>query len=57
MTNIPLFKEILISSFSCFECGDKNNDVQFVGELPTKGIDISFKVKDSNDLNREIVKS
>lgn len=31
MTKIPFFKEMLISSFACNECGNKNNEVQFVG--------------------------
>lgn len=57
LTKIPFFKEMLIGSFSCHECGNKNNEVQFVGELPSRGISIRFKVTELADLGREIVKS
>jgi zinc finger protein len=56
-TKIPFFKEILIGSFSCDDCGNRNNEVNFVGELPSRGISIKFKVTEKSDLNREVVKS
>jgi zinc finger protein len=28
---IPFFKQVMISAFSCEECGYKNNEVQFTG--------------------------
>jgi zinc finger protein len=31
LTKIPFFKEMLIGSFSCDQCGYRNNEIQFVG--------------------------
>ena len=30
-TKIPFFKEIIVSSFQCEECGFRNNEVSFGG--------------------------
>jgi len=32
-TKIPMFKEIILSSFHCEHCGTKNTEVQFGGKL------------------------
>mmetsp|Transcript_34300 Transcript_34300/g.103375 ORF Transcript_34300/g.103375 Transcript_34300/m.103375 type:complete len:87 (-) Transcript_34300:4-264(-) len=37
MTKIPLFREVIISSFSCDACGEKNTEVQFGGETQERG--------------------
>lgn len=42
LTNIPMFREVIISSFYCDECGYKNNEVQFAGQIKDKGIKISL---------------
>lgn len=47
----------MISSFVCHDCGNKNNETKFVGELPSKGVSINFKATHISDLNREIIKS
>lgn len=57
MTKIPFFREIIVTSFHCAECGFKNNEVQFAGELPDYGLEILFKAMQAEDLNREIIKS
>ena len=57
MTKIPFFREIIVTSFKCENCGFKNNEVQFAGELPDYGVDILFRVMSPEDLNRELVKS
>ena len=36
-TKIPVFKEIIISSFYCEHCGAKNTEVQFGGQLGDTG--------------------
>lgn len=36
-TKIPMFKEIILSSFSCEHCGFRNNEVQFGGKLGDYG--------------------
>ena len=30
---IPYFRELIIASFSCDECGERNNEVTFGGEI------------------------
>ena len=32
MTKIPLFREVILSSFACGDCGERNTEVQFGGE-------------------------
>ena len=52
MTKIPFFKELIISSFYCEQCGNRNNEVQFGGKLPDFGIQILFRAINKGDLNR-----
>lgn len=47
LTSIPHFRELIISSFECPECGYKNNGIQFGGEIQAKGLKITCKVKNS----------
>ncbi len=54
---IPYFREIVVCSFECDDCGYRNNDAMFGGELQEKGIRFRLLIKDSRDLNRQIVKS
>ncbi len=54
---IPYFREIVVCSFECDDCGYKNNDAMFGGELQEKGVQFCLVVKGSMDLNRQIVKS
>jgi len=56
-TKIPMFKEIILSSFYCEECGYKNTEVQFGGKLGTHGCHYQYTVTDAQALNRSIVKS
>ena len=56
-TKIPMFKEIIISSFSCEGCGYRNNEVQFGGKLCDYGCSYTLVVSDPDGLNRSIVKS
>jgi len=44
LTSIPHFREIIISSFECPNCGAKNNTVQFGGSIQPKGIRITCKI-------------
>jgi len=55
--NIPFFKEVVIASFFCPACGFKNSEVQFGGIFEEKGVQLILEVKNSKDLNRQIVKS
>ena len=56
-TKIPMFKEIILSSFSCEHCGHRNNEVQFGGKLGDYGCRYKLAVIDQDGLNRSIVKS
>ncbi len=56
-TAIPMFKEIILSSFYCDECGFKNSEVQFSGKLADTGVHYTYKVTDPKALNRSVVKS
>mmetsp|Transcript_47797 Transcript_47797/g.63144 ORF Transcript_47797/g.63144 Transcript_47797/m.63144 type:complete len:235 (+) Transcript_47797:157-861(+) len=56
-TKIPMFKEIILSSFSCDHCGNKNNEVQFGGKLGDYGCSYKLVVADEETLNRSVVKS
>ncbi|KAB0804167.1 hypothetical protein PPYR_01137 [Photinus pyralis] len=57
LTKIPFYKEIVLMSFSCDECGYANNEIQPGGQLPDKGIQITLNVQTGRDLNRQVVKS
>lgn len=57
LCSIPFFKDIVVMSFSCDNCGYKNNEVQSAGSLSEKGVKIWLNVNSSELLNREIVKS
>jgi len=56
-TKIPMFKEIILSSFLCEHCGNKNTEVQFGGKLEAQGVKYEFKIEDEQAINRSIVKS
>lgn len=56
LTNIPFFKDVLVVSFHCDECGYKNNEIQNAGMLNEFGHKITLKVQNADDLNRDICK-
>ncbi|KAK1423671.1 hypothetical protein QVD17_18978 [Tagetes erecta] len=59
LTLIPHFRKILLSAFECPHCGERNNEVQFAGEIQPKGscYRLEFKAGDQKMLNRQVVKS
>ena len=57
MVNIPYFKQVVISTVHCDECGYSTNDVKTGGEVPGKGKRIWLDVTDPGDLQRDILKS
>eukprot|EP01031_Cornospumella_fuschlensis_P025574 gene25574-30879_t len=54
---IPHFRELVIASFYCEECGERNNEVTFGGEIQLEGCIYVLKVTNPKDLNRQIIKS
>jgi len=57
LASIPLFREIMLCSFICEHCGERNNEVQFAGRLPDFGVEILFRCLHINDMDREVIKS
>ncbi|KAJ9600178.1 hypothetical protein L9F63_009512 [Diploptera punctata] len=57
LTKIPFYKEVVIMSFECEQCGLKNNEIQPGGKVDEKGIRITLNVQTEGDLNRQVVKS
>ncbi|XP_015785274.1 zinc finger protein ZPR1 [Tetranychus urticae] len=57
VTKIPFFREIIIMSFSCDNCGYCNNELQPASTIQEKGINIRLKVKTPIDMDRQVVKS
>jgi zinc finger protein len=55
LTKIPYFKEVLISSFQCEECGYKNSEIQPAGELSPYGYKYILKMIRRSDLDRDII--
>lgn len=43
MCNIPMFREIIVTSFYCEHCGNKNNNVEFSGKIDDYAATISLK--------------
>ncbi|KAL5578532.1 hypothetical protein UlMin_020231 [Ulmus minor] len=59
LTLIPNFRKVLLSAFECTHCGERNNEVQFAGELQPKGCCYRLEVPPGNlkMLDRQVVKS
>lgn len=57
LTKIPYFREIVIMSFECPQCGFKNAEVQPAGEIQQRGVKITLRIDSADDLSRQIVKS
>lgn len=57
LTRIPFFREIVIMSFSCPECGLQNNEIQSAGQIQEKGAKYALRVESEADLQRQVVKS
>lgn len=56
-TKVPLFREIIVMSFSCEDCNYRNTEINFGGEIQEKGEKVSLRVMSAEDLNRQIIKS
>ncbi|KAH7839253.1 hypothetical protein Vadar_001811 [Vaccinium darrowii] len=58
-TSIPNFRKILLSAFECPHCNERNNEVQFAGEIQPRGChyELHFPAGDQKMLNRQVVKS
>ena len=57
LTHIPFFKELVIMSFSCEHCGERNNEIQPAATLEDFGVKMTLTVTCQEDLQRDIVRS
>ncbi|XVF29596.1 hypothetical protein REPUB_Repub15cG0135700 [Reevesia pubescens] len=59
LTSIPHFRKVLLSAFECPHCGERNNEVQFAGEIQPRGCHYSLEVQsgDQKMFSRQVVKS
>ncbi|KAF7842539.1 zinc finger protein ZPR1-like [Senna tora] len=59
LTLIPHFRKILLSAFECPHCGERNNEVQFAGEIQPRGCCYNLEIPLGNQkiLDRQVVKS
>ncbi|BES94509.1 Zinc finger protein [Nesidiocoris tenuis] len=57
LTKIPYYKEVVLMSFECMECGYKNNEIQPGGTIEEQGVRATLRVQNIEDMNRKVVKS
>jgi ZPR1 zinc finger protein len=57
MHKVPHFRELILASFYCEHCGERNNEVTFGGEIQIHGCQIELLVTKASDLDRQLVKS
>ena len=55
LTKIPHYKEIILMSFHCEECGFKNNEIQSGGVIQEKGVRITVTLANERDLSRQVL--
>jgi zinc finger protein len=55
-TRIPFFREVIISSFSCPECGHRSSDV-LMSRTQERGCSFALQVVSPVDLQRQLIKS
>ena len=56
-TKIPMFKEIILSCFSCEHCGWRDTQVSFGGKIAETGVKFVFRIENEQAINRSVVKS
>ncbi|PWN51777.1 putative ZPR1-protein binds to translation elongation factor eEF-1 [Violaceomyces palustris] len=57
LTYIPYFREVIVVSFQCDHCNNRNNEIQSAGQIQEKGCIYTVHVTNPADLNRQVVKS
>lgn len=57
LTKIPFFREVIVSSFTCEECGYKNAELQPGGRIQDRGVSYKLTVKEKSDINRQVVQT
>lgn len=57
LTKIPMFKELVVTSFYCEHCGNKNTNIEFGGKIGDYATNISLKCTNVEDFKRDCVRS
>lgn len=57
LTRIPFFREVILSSFSCDDCGYSDTGIQSGGKIQDKGVKYMLQVTNPKDLDRRVIKS
>ncbi len=45
LTSIPFFREVIIMSFACEQCGFHNSEVQFGGSIQEQGVRYEVEIR------------
>src|SRR6266498_4721848 len=57
LLTIPHFRQVILESFECPNCGHKDSTVKSADQIQEKGIEFTLKLTKKSDLERQIVKS
>lgn len=57
LTKIPFYKDVVVISFTCEQCGYQNNEIQSGAPVAELGVRYILTVETLDDLNRQVVKS
>ncbi|CAG0919626.1 unnamed protein product [Notodromas monacha] len=58
LTRIPFYKDVVLMSFHCDDCGYSNNELQSAARIEEKGVKFEvLTVRSRADLDRKVVKS
>lgn len=55
--DIPYFQETIIMSFRCDACGYRSSEVKNGGAISAKGMRVTLKVENPEDMKRDVLKS
>lgn len=57
LIKIPFYKEVVVMSFRCDNCGWQNNELQPAATIQPMGVRFELQVRTKEDLNRQVVKT
>ncbi|XP_061164309.1 zinc finger protein ZPR1-like [Saccostrea echinata] len=57
LTRIPFFKDVVVSSFTCDNCGLHNTELQPANKIQEKGVKYVCTINNIKDLNRQVVQT
>uniref|UniRef100_A0A1I8GCI3 Zpr1 domain-containing protein n=1 Tax=Macrostomum lignano TaxID=282301 RepID=A0A1I8GCI3_9PLAT len=57
LTRIPYFKEVVVSSFDCPDCGHQSRSTDHAERIQDYGVEFKLRVSKPSDLNRKLVRA